>query len=91
MLTLERYRKRNSHFTEKIAETFSTRDRLRDLKGDADLLVPQSDLAILETEKSSKAVEELGQIAIALGEDGIGIRGEIRYIGDEIQGIHNTR
>ena len=87
MLTLERYRKRNSFFTQKIADTFSTRDKLRDMKAEADLLIPQSDLAMLETEKISKGAEELGERARKLENDGFGIRGEVRYIGDEISGI----
>ena len=88
MLTLERYRKRNTFFTQKIADTFSTRDRLRDMKSDADLMIiPQSDLAILETEKISKGAEDLSARAENMGKDGAGIRGEVRYIGEEVKGI----
>ena len=86
MLTLERYRARNSVFTELIADTFSTRDRLRDMKGEADLLIPQSDLAMLETEKMYKGSKDLGDRVKQMSKDGVAIRGEVRYIGDEIEG-----
>jgi len=90
-VTLTTFNRRVSSLDEKVTASSNLKLELTDAEEAVDLLGPQADLALLETEKSTRTLRQLEKEATQLGVENRAAKEEIDKLMDQVRSETHIR